>query len=129
MWLPPRDSAHVAPPLSAKAKAKVAAGEADRDDFLLLVGYCGWGNGQLQDELDRGDTWTMASIDPALLLGQLREEQASLRRRLERAEQGEIFTADDVGDGLDMWERLYRALGQDYEQKIAAFKASRAGFR
>ena len=58
------------------AKALVAAGKADKDDFLLLVGYCGWTDGQLQSELDRQDTWTMASIDPSLLLGQLREEQA-----------------------------------------------------
>ena len=40
-----------------------------------------WGEGQLQGELDREDTWTMASVDPGLLLGQLREEQAELRRR------------------------------------------------
>ena len=39
------------------------------------------GEGQLQGELDREDTWTMASVDPGLLLGQLREEQAELRRR------------------------------------------------
>lgn len=59
------------------AKELVASGRADKDDFLLLVGYCGWADGQLQSELDRQDTWTMASIDPSLLLGQLREEQAA----------------------------------------------------
>ena len=51
------------------AKELVAAGGADRDDFLLLVGYCGWGPGQLQAELDRSNAWTMASIDPRTLLG------------------------------------------------------------
>lgn len=52
-----------------------------QDDFLLLVGYCGWGEGQLQGELNNQDTWTMASVDPKQLLGQLRQEQAELRRR------------------------------------------------
>eukprot|EP00438_Fugacium_kawagutii_P025181 Skav201053 [mRNA] locus=scaffold215:157844:158170:- [translate_table: standard] len=52
-----------------------------QDDFLLLVGYCGWGEGQLQGELNNQDTWTMASVDPKQLLGQLRSEQAELRRR------------------------------------------------
>ena len=47
----------------------------------MLVGYCGWSAGQLQSEWNRQDTWTMASVEPGLLLGQLREEQAELRRR------------------------------------------------
>ncbi|CAJ1345371.1 unnamed protein product [Effrenium voratum] len=107
-----------------KAKELVAAGEVDKDDFLLLVGYCGWHSGQLQGELDRGDTWTMASVDPRSLLGQLRDEQAALRKRLSAAEHGDVFTSNDVGDGLDMWERLYRALGPKYEQRLTDFEAT-----
>jgi len=104
------------------AKALVKEGKADKDDFLLLVGYCGWGEGQLQGELDREDTWTMASVDPGLLLGQLREEQAELRRRIAKAQEGDVFTADDVGDGLLMWERLFKALGQKYQSRLEDFQ-------
>lgn len=68
------DSNPKANPKEPKREALVA-GEVDKDDFLLLVGYCGWHSGQLQGELDRGDTWTMASVDPRSLLGQLRDEQ------------------------------------------------------
>lgn len=62
-----------------------------QDDFLLLVGYCGWGEGQLQGELNNQDTWTMASVDPKQLLGQLRQEQAELRRRKPGAVMGQRF--------------------------------------
>lgn len=34
-----------------------------------------------------------------------------------------MFTADDVGDGLEMWERLFRALGPKYEKIVDKFKA------
>lgn len=106
------------------AKKLVAAGEADKDDFLLLVGYCGWSPGQLQGELDRSNAWTMASIDPRTLLGELRTAQSSLRKRIEQASSGDVFTADDVGDGIEMWERLYTALGPKYEQSLADFNST-----
>eukprot|EP00439_Symbiodinium_sp_Y106_P080136 s200_g18.t3 len=106
------------------AKKLVAAGDADKDDFLLLVGYCGWSPGQLQGELDRSNTWTMASIDPRTLLGELRTAQSSLRKRIEQASSGDVFTADDVGDGIEMWERLYTALGPKYEQSLADFNST-----
>lgn len=105
------------------AKALVKEGKADKDDFLLLVGYCGWSAGQLQSELNRQDTWTMASVEPGLLLGQLREEQAELRRRIAKAQEGDVFTAADVGDGLMMWERLFERLGSKYQAKLEDFKA------
>ena len=107
-----------------EAKKLVSAGEADKDDFLLIVGYCGWSPGQLQGELDRSDTWTMASIDPQTLLGELRTAQSSLRKRIEQAAAGDIFTAQDVGDGIEMWERLYTALGPKYEQNLADFNST-----
>lgn len=106
------------------AKAAVAAGIADKDDFLLLVGYCGWGAGQLQSELDRGDSWTMAAADPRSVLGELRTVQTSLRERIAKATNGQIFTAREVGDGLDTWERLYCALGSDFQANLSAFKST-----
>ncbi|CAE7366309.1 unnamed protein product [Symbiodinium natans] len=107
-----------------EAKELVATGEADKDDFLLLVGYCGWSPGQLQSELDRSNTWTMASIDPRTLLGELRTAQSSLRKRIQQASAGDIFTAEDVGDGIQMWERLYTVLGPTYEQSLADFNST-----
>ncbi|CAK0813843.1 unnamed protein product, partial [Prorocentrum cordatum] len=107
------------------AKALVTSGEADKDDFLLLVGYCGWGEGQLQRELDAGDTWTMAAVDQRAVLGELREAQSALRTRIQGAKEGQRFTASDVGDGLEMWERLYGQLGPAFAERLAEFKATR----
>lgn len=101
------------------AQRLVAQGEADKEDFLLLVGYCGWGPGQLQGELDRGDTWTMAAADQRVLLGRLREAQAALTVRLEAASGGgRGMDAGDVGDGLADWEQLYRALGPEFSRRL-----------
>jgi len=108
----------------ADAKALVAAGEADKDDFLLLVGYCGWAPGQLQSELDRGDSWTMAAADQQTVLGELRTAQAALRKRIADATRGEVFTAGEVGDGLATWERLYSALGPKFQGSLTEFKAT-----
>lgn len=38
------------------AQELVGAGLAERRDFWLFFGYCGWGPGQLQAELER-DSW------------------------------------------------------------------------
>lgn len=105
----------------AEARTLVADGLADKDDFLLLVGYCGWAAGQLQDELDRGDTWTPAAADRRVLLGELRDAQASLTARLQaaRAAPRGSLTAADLGDGLDHWQRLYAALGADLGSRLA----------
>lgn len=105
------------------AQQLVDSNEADTDDFLLLVGYCGWGPEQLQDELDRGDTWTMAAADKTLLLGRLRESQASLARHLDEVLRRKMLdgrsaaiTAKDVGDGIQDWQRLYTALGVNLDE-------------
>lgn len=107
----------------AKARGLVAQGDADKDDFLLLVGYCGWAPGQLQGELDRGDTWTLAAADQRVLLGRLRDAQAALTRRLEAAasqpggDRGHISAAE-VGDGIEEWAELYAALGPKFVAEL-----------
>mmetsp|Transcript_99593 Transcript_99593/g.260171 ORF Transcript_99593/g.260171 Transcript_99593/m.260171 type:complete len:608 (-) Transcript_99593:20-1843(-) len=113
-----------------EAQRLVEEGEADKDDFLLLVGYCGWGPGQLQRELDRGDSWTLAAADRRQVLGRLREEQASLTQRLEAAIAAPGLdaaapgaplarpTAREVGDGIAEWSRLYRALGPRFVEEL-----------
>eukprot|EP00933_Yihiella_yeosuensis_P030740 TRINITY_DN24330_c0_g1_i1.p1 TRINITY_DN24330_c0_g1~~TRINITY_DN24330_c0_g1_i1.p1 ORF type:complete len:579 (+),score=91.74 TRINITY_DN24330_c0_g1_i1:20-1756(+) len=103
----------------------VSSGKADKDDFLLLVGYCGWAPDQLQSELDRGGSWTLAAADRQALLGRLSEQQADLAKRLkaatERKQSGQAtmpLTAEDVGDGIDEWRRLYEALGLKFEVEV-----------
>lgn len=105
------------------AQALVAKGAAEKDDFLLLVGYCGWGAGQMQSELDRGDTWVLAAADAQALLGELREAQVSLTKRLtaaklDRSESNVPLGAADVGDGLEQWQQLYLALGPQCREEL-----------
>jgi len=107
-----------------KARLLVAEGKADKDDFLLLIGYCGWGPDQLQGELDRGDTWNLVACDQRKVLGDLRSEQTALRNRLNEASKGQSFSAKDVGDGLAMWERLYETIGPNFKTRLADFKSS-----
>eukprot|EP00913_Durusdinium_trenchii_P026229 g24608.t1 len=54
---------------------------AKKEDFMLVVGYTGWSRGQLQDELNRGDSWVLGAADPARLLG---SEELPLQERLEQ---------------------------------------------
>jgi putative transcriptional regulator len=52
---------------------------------LVLLGYAGWGPGQLEDEIKRGG-WVTAPADAALVFGDDHEkkwEQAMARRRIE----------------------------------------------
>jgi len=114
----------------AVARALVGTGEADKNDFLLLVGYCGWAPGQLQGELDRGGSWTMAAADQRLLLGRLQDAQAALTLRVEAAlasrssadgstgSADAILAAADVGDGIAEWRQLYSALGPEFRAQV-----------
>ncbi|CAJ1376044.1 unnamed protein product [Effrenium voratum] len=45
----------------SRAQELVAMGRAKQGDFLLLSGYCGWGPGQLQEELRDGKSWVLAA--------------------------------------------------------------------
>lgn len=99
------------------AQLLVDSKQAAKEDFLLLVGYCGWGRGQLQGELDRGETWTLAAADRRAPLGRLRDLQAELTRRREAAGLAQV-TAADLGDGIEEWERLYAALGPKFQQRV-----------
>ncbi len=36
---------------------------------LYVVGYAGWGPGQLEDEMRRPDSWYEAPVDEALIFG------------------------------------------------------------
>lgn len=108
-----------------EAQKLVDANLADKDDFLLLVGYCGWGPGQLQRELDNGDTWTMAAASPKQVLGRYRQRQEELANRLEEVLQGRAaglllpMTSEIVDDGLSEWARLYEALGRHYAKEMS----------
>ena len=46
----------------------------------FFVGTCGWGPGQLQAELARGNSWYCAATSPELLLAPRRAYQPSLWR-------------------------------------------------
>jgi len=103
-------------PLSS-ARALVALGQAEQSDFLLLVGYCGWKRGQLQDEVDAGDRWCVAAADSTALLGDLQCAQKALAERKAGIQSanghyGQLpaAMADVVGDGRSQWESLFSTL-------------------
>lgn len=89
-----------------EAQAAVSSGLAAEVDFLTFVGTCRWTPGQLQRELDRGDTWSMAAVDGRTIVDELRGAQAE----------------QPSGAGLAMWRRLWAAL-----QDEARLEAQREG--
>ncbi|CAE8639895.1 unnamed protein product [Polarella glacialis] len=78
----------------------VAQGRAKPEEFMLVVGHCGWEAGQLQRELDDGGTWTMAAADVESLIRQMPPRQAALSRS--RRFRGRAA----LGCGLPMWRQL-----------------------
>ncbi|CAK0834713.1 unnamed protein product, partial [Prorocentrum cordatum] len=111
-----------------RATQLVADGEAEADEFMLLWGCCVWGPGQLQRELDQGDSWTLAAAEQSAFLGQLRDVQASLRAMLDErpfsfvdevlrsaAAEAPAVSLEDLGNGVREWQRLYAALGTQFE--------------
>jgi len=99
------------------ATALNAVSKLGKDEFLLLAGYCGWGAGQLQRELDRGETWAMVAASREVVIGNLQEKQASLTTRL--AERGNVRpTVDVVGDGIDSWKALYSLVGPSQSKEV-----------
>ena len=82
------------------AKALVAEGLAQRDDFWVFVGYAGWAPEQLQGELER-DSWFLASADGGLLLQELLRQG----RELPPVSSGVL-----PGDGLATWEKLMSSI-------------------
>ncbi|CAK9020498.1 unnamed protein product, partial [Durusdinium trenchii] len=93
-----------------QAKFLVVTGQAKKEDFMLVVGYTGWSRGQLQDELNRGDSWVLGAADPARLLG---SEELPLQERLEQLSAREEGEVNDLGDGVQAWSRLYETLRLD----------------
>ena len=49
------------------AEKLVEEGKAQQADFWLLIGFAGWGPGQLQMEIDAGSSWHVAAASPVLL--------------------------------------------------------------
>eukprot|EP00435_Cladocopium_sp_Y103_P004459 s2071_g1.t1 len=82
------------------ASRSIMEGKAEVDDFMLLVGHCMWGPGQLQAELDEGQTWEMAAMDTKAVLRFLPRQQRALRRRR------------CLSRGFPLWRRLYRRVTQ-----------------
>jgi len=88
---------------------------ARRDEFLVLVGYCGWGKGQLQRELDTGRSWTMAALDRRMLMKEIRELQT-------RFEVESMTGQVETDDGVEAWRRMYDALGKEFQDQAGAWR-------
>ncbi|KAG7374664.1 ACR COG1678 domain containing protein [Nitzschia inconspicua] len=98
------------------ARSLVESGEASADDFFTFSGFCGWEEGQLQTEVDRG-SWYLASLEhceggnndvqldhPASLLWQLMEEYSWKNSK---------FNVESAA--IEFWRDLVTAIGMGCE--------------
>ena len=87
-----------------KAFDLINSGDAKCEDFYLCGGYCGWGPGQLQGELER-KSWHMVAADAQTVWDELRERQED---------------ATDI-TGERTWSRLMERIGRGDETKASDF--------
>jgi len=102
-----------------QAGSLVRQGKASKEDFMLFVGYTGWGPGQLEGELARGGAWVLGAADQGLLLGQPGDAPPSLVSRMQAVCSGQqqqrqvrdvASPVVGLGDGIHHWNELYKAL-------------------
>eukprot|EP00418_Pyrodinium_bahamense_P032398 CAMPEP_0179141340 /NCGR_PEP_ID=MMETSP0796-20121207/67775_1 /TAXON_ID=73915 /ORGANISM="Pyrodinium bahamense, Strain pbaha01" /LENGTH=631 /DNA_ID=CAMNT_0020841039 /DNA_START=38 /DNA_END=1933 /DNA_ORIENTATION=+ len=86
----------------------VVRGRATANDFMLFVGHCGWGPGQLQSELDDGKAWRMAAVDADTLFGNIPRRNAALTQLIANRSCSAL-----LGCGLSAWRRLYHRLSPE----------------
>eukprot|EP00931_Biecheleriopsis_adriatica_P064418 TRINITY_DN39203_c0_g1_i1.p1 TRINITY_DN39203_c0_g1~~TRINITY_DN39203_c0_g1_i1.p1 ORF type:complete len:413 (-),score=97.12 TRINITY_DN39203_c0_g1_i1:52-1290(-) len=78
---------------------QIARGKARAEDFMYLVGHCGWAAGQLASELKGSSAhWLMVAVDTQTLLRPLSRQQAAMQRS------GNAVS----GRGLSTWRRLVK---------------------
>lgn len=82
------------------AKVAVSSGAQSPDDFKVLTRYCGWGPGQLEDEVKRG-VWFAAAASRSVVL-----QQASL------------------GRGGELWHAVMQLMGGEYGELSSAVSES-----
>lgn len=86
-----------------QAERAVEQGHAAAHDFWLLVGFCGWGPGQLQEEIGFQD-WHMSSASASVLHDLLTHAAAS----------------DTAEAGIATWERMMADAGLQRQARASA---------
>lgn len=105
------------------AKELVAVGEAEHADFYVCVGYSGWAPGQLQMEVEKRDSWFLASANSATLLAELLRQAKQLPppstdEPPQTAGAAPVSDDDDTTTkllGMDTWATLMRGIGREVE--------------
>jgi putative transcriptional regulator len=54
-------------------KMQIAAGQVQPDEIHFFLGYSGWDEGQLDDEL-KGDSWLVTDVDEAAVMREFHDE-------------------------------------------------------
>jgi len=99
-----------------RAQSLVQRGIATPSDFILIIGYTGWGRDQLQQELDRPfSCWTMAAIDCRTLIEEIKAVHAEM-------EVATLVREENADDGLALWQRLYQQLGGEFKDQAKEWR-------
>jgi putative transcriptional regulator len=54
-------------------KMQIAAGKVQPDEIHFFLGYSGWDEGQLEDEL-KGDSWLVTDVDEVAVMSEVHDE-------------------------------------------------------
>ncbi|KAL3923765.1 MAG: hypothetical protein SGILL_001457, partial [Bacillariaceae sp.] len=106
------------------ARTLIESGEATSDDFFTFSGFCGWEEGQLQREVDRG-SWYIASPTSPRLSSNRKDDADTTPSRLwqmMREFSWKNTNYHPQSGGIRFWENVMKELGKDLESgKANAF--------
>jgi len=88
---------------------------AEKSDFLVLMGHCGWAQQQLEFELE-AENWVLAAADTTALMDSFHRHTKALFKGKQHDDTEGVSSYSSTG--ISMWRRLFRRLGQDEASRL-----------